>query len=407
MPPDPMQLLTPFRPILRDRALALSATLITLFGIYGASLMPYVSALGVHLFGLSDSVFAIVLVATSLVSVASSVGFGIYADQKANRRGVALLALAFPVIGTGGMLVAPSAPMFVVVHALILPLAAVLFGHLFALARLAASDMEETERLAVLTALRALFALPWVVVLPIWALAIGRGVTLGAIYPVCFAVSVLMFGLAFAFWPKDGKTRWVDTPSGLGLRAALAEIGDRAVLIRVAALGGINAAPTLYLVLLGLVFAAIAGRGDGATALYAGIVAGLEVPFMMALALIVGRVGQARLILIGTVLYCIHLVALPFLAPSALVWGLTVFGAAGGAIILTQPMAYMQDLLGDRPGAGASLFALQRLVGDATAAAIFAIGTAIGGYGFAAVLGTALALGAGWLLVSLDRRRMR
>ncbi|MBD3788276.1 MAG: MFS transporter, partial [Sphingomonadales bacterium] len=72
--------------------------------------------------------------------------------------------------------------------------------------------------------------------------------------------------------------------------------------------------------------------------------------------------------------------------------------------VLTQPMAYLQELLAARPGAGASLMALQKLAGDVFCAATFALGTMLGGYTAAALIGAALALiGAGGLW-ALDRR---
>ena len=42
--------------------------------------------------------------------------------------------------------------------------------------------------------------------------------------------------------------------------------------------------------------------------------------------------------------------------------------AISAPISLTVPIAYLQDLLADRPGAGASLMAVQRLAGDVIAA---------------------------------------
>nr|MCU0903981.1 hypothetical protein [Tabrizicola sp.] len=76
----------------------------------------------------------------------------------------------------------------------------------------------------------------------------------------------------------------------------------------------------------------------------------------------------------------------------------------GGAVILTVPIAYLQDLLADRPGAGASLMAVQRLAGDVTAATCFALGTALSGYGTVALLGVATSLIGATALWAADRR---
>ena len=399
-----MRLLAPLRPIVTDPMLALAAVLLVLYGAHAATMAPYVSALAVTVFGLGDSAYSAILVVASVLSVGSSVGFGILADQRANRRGIALLTGAFLLVGTALVWVAPKTPAFVIAHALFLPLSNSIFGQLFALGRLASTLHPEGDRGAILSTLRAAFALPWVIVLPIWSLAFDAGAPLMRVYPVSLIMAVAFLGLAWAFWPRDGATRWPDPKSGLSFAAALREMAAPAVLIRVLALGTINGAVTLYLVLLGLIFAVVPGRGAGDVALYAGLVAGFEVPLMLALPVLIGRVPRNALIFWGTALYGVHLAGLPLLAPGPMVWVLVLFGAAGGAVVLTQPMAYLQDLLAARPGAGASLMALQRLAGDAICAATFALGTLIGGYTLAAVLGAALAIGGAASLWLFDRR---
>lgn len=399
-----MSLAAPFRPILRIPALRLAAVLLVLFGAHAATLAPYVSTLAVTRFGLGDRAFAVLLVAAALVAVSSSVVFGILADQRANRRVIALVSLAALSFGTGLVALWPATPSFVWAHAVLLPVAGAIFGQIFALARLAATTCPERERPVVLSTLRALFALPWVVVLPIWSVVFRADLPLTLVYPVCLALAVVMLALALAFWPRDGATLWADAPSGLSFRAALHEMAHPAVLIRVLALGTINGAVMLYMVVVGLVFAAIPFRGAADTALYAGIMAGLEVPFMLALPLVIGRLRQTWLIFIGTALYALHLAGIPLLAQTPAVWALTLSGAVGGAIVLTQPMAYLQELMAERPGAGASLMALQKLAGDGFSALVFALGTALAGYGLAAALGAGLSLLGAAALIVLDRK---
>ncbi len=399
-----MRLLAPLRPIVTDPMLALAAVLLVLYGAHAATMLPYVSALAVTVFHLGDGAYSALLVAASVLSVGSSVGFGILADQRANRRGIALVTGAFLALGTLAVWLVPATPVFVVAHALFLPLSGSIFGQLFALGRLASTLHPEADRPAILATLRAAFALPWVIVLPIWSLAFGAGAPLLQVYPVAMAMAAGFLGLTWLFWPRDGATRWPDPKSGLSFAAALREMAAPAVLIRVAALGTINGAITLYLVLLGLVFAAVPGRGAGDVALYAGLVAGLEVPLMLALPLVIGRVSRNGLIFWGTALYCVHVAGLPLLASGPAVWLLVVFGAAGGAVVLTQPMAYLQDMLAARPGAGASLMALQKLAGDAICAATFALGTLLGGYTLAALIGATLAMVGAGALWALDRR---
>ena len=113
---------------------------------------------------------------------------------------------------------------------------------------------------------------------------------------------------------------------------------------------------------------------------------------MLLLPRIAGRWDRVTQIGFGTAIYCIHLVLMPVLAGSALIWVLPLLAGLGGAAVLTLPIAYYQDLMRGRPGAASALIALQKLVSDILAALIFATGMALGGALLTAILGAAAAL---------------
>jgi hypothetical protein len=253
--------------------------------------------------------------------------------------------------------------------------------------------------------IRALFALPFVVVLPLWAVVFAQGIEVTAIFPVGLVMAGGMLLVVLRHWPKDGATAWEDRPSGLSFGAALAEMGQPRLAARVLALGAVNAAATIYIAIVSLVMVADVGRGTADVALYVGLVAGLEVPFMLMLPRLTRGVDRTLLILAGAALYAVHVALLPVLAGSALVWLLVLPAAVGGAITLTVPIAYLQDLLADRPGAGASLMALQRLASEVIAALCFALGTALASYGLVAALGVAVSVAGAAALWWADRRR--
>ena len=373
-------------------------------GAIVCSFGPYFSTLAVHSYGFGDRGYAVLLALSSVVAVSASVVGGIRADQTANRRQVTLVAVQALVLGTGLMTVVPGPWVFAVTTAVLLPVGAVTFGQVFALARMATTRHPPEERDAIMAVIRALFALPFVVVLPLWAVVFRQGVAVTAIFPVSLVLSAVMLGVLLRFWPRDGATEWQDRPSGLSFRAALAEMGQPRVALRVLALGAVNVSATVYVATLSLVMVAGIGRGTADVALYFGLVAGLEVPFMLLLPRLMRGVDRTVLILGGSALYGVHVLLLPVLAGSWAVWLLIWPAAVGGAVILTVPIAYLQDLLADRPGAGASLMAVQRLAGDVIAAACFAVGTAVAGYGLVAVLGVAVALAAAGALWWADRR---
>jgi predicted MFS family arabinose efflux permease len=213
-----------------------------------------------------------------------------------------------------------------------------------------------------------------------------------------------MLATVLHLWPRDGRTGWADRPSGLSFRAALTEMGRPALALRVLALGAVQAAGTVYIAIVSLVLVPAVGRDTADVALYVGLVAGLEVPFMLLLPGLTRGMDRTRLILAGAALYAVHVALLPVLAGSPLLWLLVIPAAVGGAVTLTVPIAYLQDLLADRPGAGASLLAIQRLAGDVIAALCFALGTLLAGYGAVALLGVAVSLLGALALVLADRR---
>ncbi|WP_191090241.1 MFS transporter [Histidinibacterium aquaticum] len=398
-------MLQPIRLILADPALRVAAGALVLFGSFAASIAPYQSLIAIRIFGFSDAAYSAVLVLAAVISVAGAVGIGVLTDRMAARKKAALLSALLGAAATAWILAVPGAWSFALVHGILLPIAGSLMGQIFALARLAAGRLTPDERDSVLAGIRALFALPFIVVLPLWSVAFEAGAGLLAIY---IALAGLCLGMALLIrvaWPEDGEGGWEEVPSGLSLAESLREIASGGVLLRVTMTGAINAGVFLYLIVLGLMFDESVGRGLGDVAIFAGVVAGLEVPVMLSMGALLRRITRLQAILWGAALYAGFLFAFPLLVATPLVWLLTIPAAIGGGIVLSLPIAYVQDLMGTRAGAGGALLAVQKVAGDGIAAALFAGATLLGGYGLAAWAGgLSMILGAGALLW-LDRRR--
>jgi predicted MFS family arabinose efflux permease len=389
---------------LRDPALRAAGIVIALQGAVVCSFGPYFSTLAVSTYGFGDEGFAVLLAIASVVSVAASIAGGIRADQTARRRRVTLAAVLSLALGMALMTLLPGPLVFALVSSVLLPLGSVTFGQVFALARLAATQHPQAERDGIMAVIRALFAAPFVVVLPLWALAFLRGVPVTAVFPVGLALAGLMLAAVLRLWPDERRVAWPDQPSGLSFRASLSEIGQPRLAARVLALGAVISAATVYVALVSLVMVEQVGRGPADVALYVGLVAGLEVPFMLMLPRLTRGWDRTRLILAGAALYAVHVALLPVLAGSWAVWLLVLPAAMGGAVTLTVPIAYLQDLLADRPGAGASLMAVQRLAGDVIAALCFALGTLLAGYGAVALLGVVVSVAAAAALRAAEGR---
>lgn len=390
--------------VLRDPTLRLIAWALLLMGALNASVYPYQSLVGIERIGLSEPAFALILVAASAVSVSASVLLGILSDQRANRRRIALFTATSGATGVGLMLVAPSPLTFTLCHGLLFPVASSLYGQLFALARLARSD-DGAARDAILSTIRAAMSVSFLAMLVFWTFAFGWGLDVTAVYLSATLAAVALTTLLALKWPKDGTTAWDDRPSGLNFTRAMAEIASPPILIRLLLLGAIASAGNLYMILTSLVFEASPTRDSGTTALYIGLVAGWEVPFMLLLPLVTHRLRRSTLIAGGTLLYVTHLALMPVLTESAWLWLLPLLAGLGGTAILTLPIAYYQDLLAGRPGTAGAMLALQRLVSELLAAFAFAAGSFFGGYTATAFLGAGVAVTGALALLWIDRNR--
>lgn len=373
-------------------------------GAFNASVYPYQSLIAIRHIGLTPGDFALVLLIASAVNVAAAVLLGIIADQRANRRLTALLCAGAGALAMALMLLVPGPVAMVLTAAVLLPLAQPLYGQVFALTRLA-SQGREAQADAVQAVIRTALSIAFVVVLAFWTLAFSYGLPVMAVYLSGAAASLCAVFLVLRAWPRDGQTAWQDRRSGLNLPAALRQIARPHVTLRFFCLGAVGAAGGIYMATISLVFDASVIRGAPDVALYVGMVAAWEVPFMLLLPRVLHRFSRSTLIGAGAAVYVLHLMALHLVADTPALWLMPLFAGLGGAALLTLPISYYQNLLSGAPGTAVSLMALQKLVSDGLVAGSFALGMALSGLTLVAAFGAGLSLAGALLLVLADRRR--
>jgi predicted MFS family arabinose efflux permease len=401
--------MTPLRLILRDPLFRAIAAMAGLYGAVNACIYPYLSLIAVDRVGVSDATLALVLALASGAAVAASVLFGILADQIGNRRLIALVTVGSTVIGTGLMVIAPLPGVMLLAHGLLIPTGTAIFGQIFALNNLA-SQLHPALRDGLQATVRAVVSAVFLGTLLFWTWGLGTGPHGGgfdvmAVYVTAVLAALLLLAVIWRGWPRKGAEPWADRPLGLNLRAALVELSQPAIALRLLAMGAIGGLPMLYIVLTPLIFAETPARQVSDVALMVGLVAGFEVPFMLALPRLQRRVRRQTLILCGAILYAGFVTLLALYPDGRWLWALPVLAGLGAAPILTLPIGYWQDLMAGRPGTAAALMALQRLAGDLLSAASFGIGAALGGYTLAALIGGGLALTGAAALWLADRGR--
>ena len=233
-------------------------------------------------------------------------------------------------------------------------------------------------------------------------LAFGFGLSEMAVYVSAGMASLGLSLMIWARWPRDDGMP--DQRSGLRLHQALVEIARPHIALRVVLMGMISSAGNLYMVLVSLVFDASALRDAADVALYVGLVAGWEVPAMLILPRYASRLSRPAMAGIGAALYAVHLVALPVWADTHWLWVGTFFAGVGGAVLITMPIPYYQDLMTGRPGTAAAMLAVQKLASEIIPALVFAGGLALGGFQGAAWIGVLVSLMGAVALWVVDRR---
>lgn len=391
--------MTSIRYVLRHPTLRFISLALLLLGAHNASLYPYQSVIAIERIGLSRAEFSWLLTLASVVAVVSSVLFGVLGDQYGKRRAIALTAALCSTIGIAVMLIFPGKWSLLAFNGVLLPVASSLYGQFFALARLASHEGENRD--AVLGTLRSNLSFAFLGMLIFWTVAFGFGLSEMTVYVSAGIASLGLTVMIWARWPKDGGM--ADTRSGLRLHQALVEIMRPQIALRVVLLGMISSAGNLYMVLISLVFDASPLRGASDVALYVGLVAGWEVPAMLILPRFAGRISRPALAAVGAALYGVHLLALPLWADTPFLWIGTFFAGVGGAILITTPIPYYQDLMAGRPGTAAAMLAVQKLASDIITALVFAQGSGLSGFEGAALIGASVSLLGATALWLVDR----
>ena len=390
--------------LFKSSNLILTIATIELFlaGLMFSSVLPYQSVIGIEVFGLGNTSYSLLVLTASICSVALSILVGIVSDHTGNWRQLLLLTLLITLVGQILIFLFRAPLTFAFANLLVIPAMRATFSQLFAALRFSVRDKPQIVGDQITSIGRALYALSFAAGPFLLSLAISQHMPLIWVYLVSAVICLICFAITFLFWPKSRREH--STEPGLSFFANFREILDSSVLARLGVMGMILGAQRLYMMLFGLLIIHSVHGSESDVGKFAGLIALLEVPFMMFIGVGLRWASKTIALAVGSLVFSLFLFALGEADSMKMVYLLTIPGAFGNAVLLSVSISYLQEQIAGRPGASSSLITAGSLIGEGFSSALFAIGGAFSGYAGIATLGALFGLASAGILLWVDRR---
>jgi SET family sugar efflux transporter-like MFS transporter len=346
-------------------------------GVTYASTLNYGAIVGIDTLGIPNGLYSVVLTVSSLAGAAASVALGYISDKIPDRRviviGTALMgALAFGVIFLFRTQLA-----FILAVCVIMPFGGALFSQSFSYGRGYFNARHPSRAEFMITILRTIFSVAWVIVPPIvgWYAAVttvfnAYGVAAIA-YLVCAAIFAVLLGNPYA------KIGVAAAKEGEPAPAALAKARmEPAVIGGIIGITLIFTAVQIRTVTIPLLITSTLEGSYADLGIFAGLAAALELPFMVAWGYALRWVSKHTIIICGALLYAVYLVLISRAGSVSDVLWLQLLNGPATAALLTIPISYMQDAIKGRVGLSTSLLDVTHVAAGLATAGLFGVLTA-------------------------------
>jgi MFS family permease len=399
-----------FSTILTTSSLRIATITLFCLGFTYASTVPYLSIIGVDQLGMSTWLFSVLGVFAALAGMIGTLLLGYFSDRVQDRKKSILVVLAVGFLGFGAFAMMPAVWSFVLSLVIIYPIANSAYPQLFAVIRTQTNKFGEREAVAINSVVRAIYAGSWILVPGLVGLFIATRKNITD----CYAIAAAAFLLCFIFYAVFGSSTKNEAHNSnfawQGMKAALRLVASKRIAYRILALGMIATVHPANSNLLPLFITHLHGGSTRDVGVIAGLVAGLEIPFMLLGGYFNHRKPLWMIIVAAGLVHVFYFLGLSMATSLWHIYALAVLNAAGAAILLSLHLSYVQELLPDRPGLGTSLLSISSLLYRSLGAVVFGSADFIGFSG-AAWFGAVIAF-AGCVLLyllekeSLDARRL-
>ncbi|MBB4482419.1 MFS transporter [Rhizobium etli] len=392
-----------FPDVFRNPAIRASMIAIFTFGMAGAMTAPYRSIVGIRELGLSDGLYSFLAFASAAVNVVISVLLGNLADRLGEYRSAMIGACLFGIVGYGIVYAFPSPATFIVSALLPLPIYGALNSLLFANARAAMQGMSRSDMVTANSGVRAMISLSWVLIPGITGLVLSGASSMLPAYLFASLSCVLCQGIILLALPKRAGAMMAEVRR-LTYFEALRQVVSPRISAHIAGVALITSTLHLNDALLPLIATGAAHGRLSDVGILVGMVALLEIIFIIVWSRIARKTGQMTALAAGTIIYALFLALLGFASAPWQLYALTLIAGIGAAAIISIPITYLQDLIADRPGLGSALISVNVFASAGIGALVFAAGTWVSNYSGTAILSAVTGLSGIALLGLLQRR---
>lgn len=390
---------TSFLRVVSDQSLRVATITLFCLGFTYASTVPYLSLIGVKQLGMSTWQFSVLGITAALAGMIGSLVLGYFSDRARNRKTSILIVMAIGAAGFGLFSIFPAQWSFILSLVLVYPIANSAYPQLFAVIRTQTNKFGEREAVAVNSVVRSIYAGSWILVPG----AVGLFITTRKNVTDSYAIAAVAFVLCFIIYAAFGSNTKNETQqtntAWEGLKTAFGVIASKRIFNRILALALIATVHPANSNLLPMFITQLPGGSPTDVGVLAGLVAGLEIPFMLLGGFLNHKMPLWKIIIAAGVVHAVYFFGLGLASSLWHIYALAVLNAGGAAILLSLHLSYVQGLLPDRPGLGTSLLSISSVLYRSLGALVFGSADLIGFSGAAWLGGGLAVLGCGLLYV--------
>lgn len=350
---------------------AILSACLFLTGISSAAVAPYRAIVAIEGLGMSNGAYAIVLTLGSIGAALASVTLGYFSDKVADRRLLVIGCALLGALAYGLIYLVPTQPTYIIAICVILPFGGALFSQSFSYSRAYFDQRQPRRSEFMMSALRSLFSLAWVVAPPLVGWIAARYSVFGVflVAAISQTACTVIFGLLFAR---------PDTRIGSRARkqAGAASAAPRLPAFRMIGIGGValvRIALVLNLTALPLVLTKDFHGSLTDVGINASVAAALEVPFMLMWGVAATRWPKEPILLGNALIYAAYLILVYFAHSVRDVLLLQGLNALSTAALLSITISYIQEAIRGRLGLSTSLIDVLTVLAGFSSAALFAL----------------------------------